>query len=232
MKASSDRYWSPVLLLLLLAADLLFVGLQVLHSFGYAGDPRFSLGAERGYAEIYQYVKFFWTAALLSWFAVETREGLYGMGALLFAYFLLDDALGIHENAGFTMAEGLGVPSVLGLRGQDLGELGVSVLVGLFFLGLGGWAYRRGTPRARQLGRFVVMGVVALAVFGIGADLLHQLAESRWPWTDLPLVVMEDGGEMIVVSVITWFVYAAAGQELTPLHVPCPLDQSPVAGTD
>jgi len=138
MKASSDRYWSAVLLLLLLAADLLFVGLQVLHTFGYAGDPRFSLGVERGYGEVYQYVKFFWTTALLSWFAFERREGIYGVGALLFGYFLLDDALGIHETAGRTMVDVLGIPSVLGLRGQDSGELGVSVLVGLFFLGLGG----------------------------------------------------------------------------------------------
>jgi len=74
--------------------------------------------------------------------------------------------------------------------------------------------------------------VGALAVFGVGADVLHQLVARRWPWTELPLVVLEDGGEMIVVSAISWFVYSAAMQELSPLYVPSPLDPPPVPGTD
>jgi len=176
MNPSTNRNWSTVPLLLLLAADLIFVGLQILHALGFAGDPRFSLGAERGYAEIYQYVKLFWTASLLSWFALEMREGLYGVGSLLFGYLLLDDALEIHESAGRAIVDVLGIPSALGLRGQDYGEVGVSALAGLVFLGMGWWAYRHSSPRARCMGVFVFVGVLALAGVGVGGDVLHQFA--------------------------------------------------------
>jgi hypothetical protein len=223
MKALSENSWPVSFLLLLIAADVSFIGLDILHSWGYAGDPKFSLGAERGYAEVYQYVKFFWIAVILSWFAVEKREGLYVVGALLFFYLLLDDSLEIHETVGASIVDVLDIQPALGLRGQDYGELAVSALAGTLFL-LSGWvAYRHSGSLARRIGVCLLVGVFTLAIFGIGADMAHQFLGSRFSWTETPLVVLEDGGELIVASAICWFVYSSAEQELPFLEVHSPI---------
>jgi hypothetical protein len=225
MKDASDNYyWSASFLLLLIAADFSFIGLQILHSWGYAGDPRFSLGAERGYAEVYQYVKFFWTAFILGWFTLEKREAVYVVGMLLFLYLLFDDSLTIHETVGGSLVDLFSLPSAFGLRGQDFGELGVSAMAGIFFLASGWVAYRHSGAFARRVGFYLLAGVFALAIFGVGMDLAHQLLASRFSWIDTPLVVLEDGGELIVVSAISWFIYSLADQELTFLQVYSPLE--------
>lgn len=226
MKDPSESHWSLSLLLLLVAADLCFVGLELLHSWGYANDPRFSLGAERGYAEVYQYVKFFWIVGILSWFTFKKREWLYLIAALLFFYFLLDDSLEIHETVGESMVDALGIQPAFGLRGQDYGELGVSALVGMSFLVAGWFAYRHSGLLARRMGLYLLAGVFALALFGVGADMVHQLLGSRFSWTETALVILEDGGELIVVSAICWFVYSSAGQELPFLQVHSPIQPS------
>lgn len=66
------------------------------------------------------------------------------------------------------------------------------------------------------------MGIFGLAIVGVGADLLHSFAGGRYPWTETSLVILEDGGELVVVSAISWFVYAVAHQELSLMQVPSP----------
>lgn len=220
---TSARYWSISLLLLLIAADLCFISFEIFERLGYLSDPKFSLSTERGYAEIYQYVKFFWITFILSWFSLKKREGIYIVGALLFFYFLLDDSLKIHETYGGSIADLLDIQSVFGLRGQDYGELAVSALAGIFFLVTGWLAYRYSSTHARRIGLYLLAGVCMLAIFGVGVDMVHQALKSFIPWTNIPLLLLEDGGEMIVVSVISWFVYSLANQELSHLQVRSPI---------
>lgn len=223
METISERRWSTVLLILLISVDLIFCGLEILYSWGYAGDYRYSLGADRGYAEVYGYIKFFWIVLLLAWFGFKKRQLVYGVAALLFFYFLLDDSLQIHETVGGHIAEGTGMIQSYGLRGKDFGELTVSVLAGLFFLIAGWLAYRNSNAFARRAGLYLLTGVFVLAIFGVGADLLHQLLGDRLPWTNTPLLILEDGGELIVISVICWFVYSLAHQELSLPQIHSPL---------
>lgn len=157
MSFSSERHESALFLVLLLAADLAFIGLEVLHVWGYANDPRFALGMERGYAEVFQYIKFFWIAFILSWFTLEKRQVLYGVGALLFVYLLLDDSLQVHERGGTALVDEMGIEAAFGLRAQDYGELVVSASAGLFFLLAGGLSYRYSDALARQIGLYLLM---------------------------------------------------------------------------
>lgn len=223
MQDRSRNYWSASLLILLIASDLSFIGLGILYSWGYANADAFSLGAERGYSEMYQYIKLFWVSFLLSWFAWEKREAVYVVGALLFLYFLLDDSFAIHETAGGFMVGMFELEPAFGLRGQDYGELGTSALVGGFFLVVGWWAYRHSGSLARRIGLFLLMGVCMLALFGVGMDVAHQFFGAQLSWTKAVMGVLEDGGELIVVSAICWFVYSLANQELSPLRIPSPV---------
>lgn len=48
-----------------------------------------------------------------------------------------------------------------------------------------------------------------LALFGVAVDTLHRIIPWEIPWT-----LIEDGAEMIVMSIIVWYVFDL---ELTPI---------------
>lgn len=222
MESTPEPRWSIFLLVLLIVADLAFFGLEILYSLGLGSDYKFSLGAERGYAEVFQYIKFFWIVLILVWFALKLYQPVYSVGALLFFYFLLDDSLEIHETIGEYIVEWYGVVPAFGLREQDFGELAVYALVAIIFL-LAGWlAYRHSDAFARRVGLYLLLGVFMLAMFGAGADMLHSLLANQYPWTDTPLVILEDGGELIVLSIICWFVYSLAKQKFSQPQISSP----------
>jgi hypothetical protein len=199
---------------LLLPADLAFIGLNLLHLGEYLGDPDYSISRDRGFDEVYQYIKLFWIACILSYFALEKRQAIYSVGALLFTYPLIDDSFRTHEVIRGRMVEWIGLEPAFGLRALDYGELIVSATAGLIFLTLGWLASQHSNPLARQRSLYLLGGILALAACGVIVDMLHQLIASRSPVFEEPLVVLEDGGELIVTSVICWFVYSSANQEL------------------
>lgn len=222
MEANPRRYWSALPLVLLVLADLVFVGLHLGYEFGLTGDRSFALTVDRGYAELYQYLKLFWITVALVGVAFEKRRAIYGVGAVTFSYLLLDDSLEIHETAGGLLADGLGFEAILGLRAQDYGELAVSGAAGLAFLSAGFLAYRSAGATGRRFALFLLGGLLLLAVFGVGVDLLGVLAH-RIPLAGSALALLEDGGELIVVSGILWFVGSFAVTELGSLRVRSPL---------
>src|SRR3712207_1869945 len=79
------------LLLLLISADALFIALHLLHmSAGVPSDPNFSITKERGFGEIFQYVKEYWIVVIFAWLFLRNFEFLYLAWSLLFGYILLD----------------------------------------------------------------------------------------------------------------------------------------------
>ena len=220
MPYSRPRKWPLLLLILLITIDFILIAFGIRHSLGYIGDPKFGLDVERGYAELYQYAKFFWIAIILTWFGFEKRKTLYFVGAMLFFYFLFDDSLQIHESFGSTIVELFDIPHAFGLRGQDFGELIVSASVGFFFLVTGWMTYQKDDTLAKLIGYYVLLGVLLLTVCGVGFDMLHIFLADGFPWTKIPLAVLEDGGELVAASIISWFVLTAGMQELTSLQIP------------
>ena len=94
------------LLIVLLAADLAFIVLHVLHVYtGLLPSSLYSLSRDRGFAEFFQYTKEFWLALLLLLLAIKQRRGLYGVFSLIFVYFLVDDYGEIHERLGELLSE-------------------------------------------------------------------------------------------------------------------------------
>ena len=181
---------------------------------GVARNPAFSLSQEGGYSEVFQYLKEFVIGggfAVLLW---KTRQPVYLVLSAVFLFFLLDDALALHEAAGAHLATDLGLPSFQSLRARDLGEVLFAGGVGVAMLGLGLMAYRRSDARSRTMARQTAAAVGVLAVFAVGIDLLHSLFIEVWGLSFF-LLVVEDGGELVVMSAITAFVLAAVrGYEL------------------
>lgn len=198
--------WSTRILCLFLATDLGFIGLHLIHLYsGFAENPSFSIETDRGYAEIFQYLKEYWIALVLGFLALRKHSATYLGWSLLFFYILLDDSLQIHENLGYGLSRKLSFLPNFNLRPEDFGELIISGCVGLFFLIFIGTAYRFSDRLSRKISRYLIRMLLALALCGIVFDIMHVALNFRILRTIIAL--LEDGGELIVMSVIASFVF-------------------------
>lgn len=190
---------------LFLATDVAFMLLHLIHHYtGLTTNTAFSLETDRGFAEVFQYIKEYWIFLILGVLAVRTGVLLYGSWALLFFYLLLDDAGEIHEQLGTFVTNQFVIPGMLNLRGQDFGELVVIGTIGLVFLTLITLTYRLADYTSRKVSKHLIMMMFALAFCGIILDLFHIAASS--PSLDPILMLLEDGGELVIMSFIAGYV--------------------------
>lgn len=189
------------LLVLLMAADFAFVVLHVLYieTSLLRGRP-FSLEADNGVPESFQYVKEFWVATCMALMFRRTRAMVYLGWAAVFVFLLLDDAFQFHEHVGKWSGQQYELPVAFGLRPDDIGELLFAAAAGvttMLLIGIGVW---RGDADARLISRDMAVLLVVLAGFGVGADILHVITHFKAPLLAQFLLILEDGGEMLVVS--------------------------------
>lgn len=193
-------------LVMLLLVDLGFI---VAHFFLFYTDllnnELFSLRKDQGYPELFQYIKLFWIGFLLVWQAWRMVDLRYLVWAALFGYMLADDYLMLHEDIGMAAANVLDIDERWGLRGQDFGEIGFYLLVGGLFLVLLVAVYYRGGMMFRRVSVGLVVLLTVFAVFAVAADMLHVVLPV--PALEDVFDVVEDGGEMVVMSLVVWYVY-------------------------
>ena len=194
------------LLGLLLLTDLGFIAIHILLLLTGRLNPTstsyaqlYSLERDRGFPEVFQYTKEFWCILLLGFTAIRQRSLSYLSWMLLFIYLLLDDSFHIHEQVGAYLSDTFRFIPMLGLRPVDFGELIVSGTAGLLLLGLISVAYRFGDRLFRKASRYLMILLLALATSGILFDMLHIVVPERM---SRAFGVLEDGGEMLVMSVI------------------------------
>lgn len=188
-------------LLLFVAADLAFIFLHVLYveTSWLSGRP-FSLEADNGLPEAYQYVKQFWVALCMALMFRRVRQAVYIGWMFVFSFLLLDDAFQIHEHIGGLLGERYALPVAFGLRPDDIGELLFAACIGGVTTLLIGFGYWRGDADARIISRDMAIMVVLLAALGVGLDILHVITYFKAPLLAQFLLIFEDGGEMMVVS--------------------------------
>jgi hypothetical protein len=194
-----------IFLLLLMSADAAFVMVHLIRDYPpFYSDSLFSLEQDRGFAEMFQYVKTYWIAIMFAVVWWRTREGVYFAWMTLFAFLLCDDSLEIHERGGHAMAQIWGLQDALGLKAQDFGELVVTGAIGLILLLFLLVMHRRSTQEAMRASRKLMFYLGLLVFFGVFIDLLHSLF--RGSSGSAALGVVEDGGEMFSVSIVCWYV--------------------------
>ena len=206
-----------LILILLGSADFIFI---VLHLVGQLGllSEQFDLTREGSYAELFQYIKEFWCTILLLLIAWRVRSAAYLVWVLFFGYLLADDMLQIHENGGELIAAHLNFASGLGLRAKDLGELTVTLAVATMLLIALGLTYWRSTARFRKVSVDILLLLTGLAFFGVAMDMLHVMVynvEMLGDWARIlgeATGLIEDGGEMLVMSLIVWYLFLVADQ--------------------
>jgi hypothetical protein len=198
---------ASLFLVLLLVGDLVYIAVHLVWTeTRLLNSPLAALDVDRGYAEFFQYMKLLWTVLLLGLLSLRTRRWGYLAWALLFAYLLVDDSFSLHENIGRLLASRLSLGDAFGLRAIDLGELLVSAMAGgVVAVGIG-WAYWRGGAEFRRSSRHLLVLLLAIVFFGVVVDMVH-IAIGPEGWLDNALVILEDGGELVVTSFIAWYAF-------------------------
>lgn len=195
------------LLGLLLAGDLALMALHVFNHFA-PGEKNLMLAitVDASYGEAYQYLKELWAALLLALLALRTRQPVYLLWSALFLYLLADDALRFHEQAGLWIAARFELGDAFGLRADDLGELGflggLAGIIALAFI----TTSSRSSPDAAEASKTFLALLGLIAFFAVAVDMLHSLLRDTGLLGSF-IGMIEDGGEMLAVSLAFWYVY-------------------------
>lgn len=213
-----DRPFASALVLLglLIAVDLLFIAAHVLHVWTpwlrYGG---LSIETDGGMAEQYQYVKLIWLSICMLLAFWQSRMKFYLGWMLLFGVLLLDDALRLHEQAGTVIAQGLGLAPAFGLRAKDFGEILFAAGIGGIAAALVAFTFWRGAPASKQVSADILFLLCILGFFGVFFDALHTIAYFKAPALAALFTLIEDGGEMLVISVLTAYAFDIASNSGT-----------------
>ncbi|MBC6999397.1 hypothetical protein [Cytophaga sp. FL35] len=167
-----------------------------------------------GYPEIFQYIKFISIALISLWLVFTRDEYGYFAWSILFTFLYLDDAYQFHESAGAYLASSFSLQPMLGLRPRDLGELLYAGFAGILFLVLLLIGFIRGSKIYKGEAFDILLLFSIFIFFGIGVDMAHQWVVDIY-MVSAVFALIEDGGEMIGLSLLTWYFYFAAKKSLS-----------------
>lgn len=208
--SKANRYYGKYLLL---GIDFALIAASTVrnHISFLGGEDLLSVSKDGGYAEYFQYAKLAAIIVLLYLAAKAKRSALIGGWGIIFFILLADDALQIHERGGSMLADWLSIPAMYHLRSVDYGELMVFALWGLTAIAILTVTSRIDqSPIARQVSKGLLLLLLGLAFFGGFFDMLHIAVANNWELSGTGhrlFDAIEDGGEMVVVSLMLAFVY-------------------------
>jgi hypothetical protein len=201
----NDRNASTLLILLLLG-DLFYFVLHTVNILTPPKNPLLHIGTDGGFAEYYQYIKFLWIILLLIHIAKKDASFRFFTWALLFIYFLADDSLQFHELGGKFIYLNFNFVPPFGIGLRDFGELAISAIAGLVFFVPLVLAYWSGSTKFRKISKDFFLLILVMLFFGIFIDSVNEMVAfdkvGRFVGG-----MLEDGGEMIAVSFILWYVF-------------------------
>ncbi len=203
------KYW-------LLGIDFAFaIASLARHRFTFGLDEvLLSIGRDDGYAENFQYLKLAAIIGLLCFCAITEKSAAIGGWAIVFGILLLDDRLAIHERVGEKLADWLSFQPMFNLRAIDFGEIMVFATWGIIAIAVLTITYRKNRSEiAKQIFKGLLLSLLGLAVFGGFFDMLHIVVQTLMGenlFRDDLFDVLEDGGEMVIISLALYFVYQKA----------------------
>ena len=196
---------------------MFFIGLDVLgHFYSPLAIKILSVESDRSVPEFFQYLKELFVAVMFWRLSSRSKDRSYWSICILFAYIFVDDAFSFHENVGFFLGEALHLKDGV-IDAKDVGELLVSAISGVFIFGFIGWRYFRSNTYFRNVVHDVLILFAGLAFFGVVVDTVHS-ASRGMDYLPQILGLIEDGGEMIMVSLMA--IYALLLYRVWPREEP------------
>lgn len=204
---SFSRKDTNLCLVILLAIDIVFfIGHLALIVYDWGG-PFMSLTEEGGIPEMYQYLKFILIILMCGFLIIKKNQHVFIFWFLLFALFFIDDAFEFHETGGAFLMNVFDLKAYWGLRAQDWGELTYAALCGLALIPLLIFAYVKGSDRTKKV--FLDIGILLglFLFFAIVVDMVHSYFTEAQDNISYFFGMLEDGGEMILLSIMVWYFY-------------------------
>ena len=203
-----------LLLLILVAMDIIFVLGHALViylifrrvEFDWSISNMLRVDYDGGYPEIFQYLKYILIIIAIIYIMYQKKEYNYLSWLLLFILLFFDDALRFHEYFGGLVSERFNYKPMFGLGTQDLGELTYVALFGPLVLLVLFLGYRNGNEKYKKTNLDLVLLFSLFLFFGIVIDMLHVLFNDN-RYTKLIMVLLEDGGEMLALSLLSWYFF-------------------------
>jgi hypothetical protein len=94
------------------------------------------------------------------------------------------------------------------LQPRHFGEWAILAIAGTLLSAIVAWAYLRGPRIFREVSNDMLLLVATLVFFGVFIDAAAAIRLG--PVVKFGLAVVEDGGEMVVVSLILWYAFLLA----------------------
>lgn len=175
-----------------------------------------------GLPEIFQYVKFTIVLLIIMYLVFQKKRIFFFCWFVLFLVMLLDDAFKIHETSGKFLVTYLDIQPFMGLDSVNYGELLYALFAGIIILPLMVYCYFSGDGSYRKSFLDLTLLLSILLFFGIIIDMLHSYFWYVYPLGGI-LGLLEDGGEMIALSLIAWyllFITISTNERQVYLHSP------------
>lgn len=200
---------NKLFLWLCLSADIAFIILHILFKTNFLSSTLYSVKRDLGYAEFYQYIKFLWIIIIFLYLSQKLNYWGHVSWAVTFLYFLADDTFQLHEDVGRLIANHLTFTPPLNLRLQDFGELIVYAIAGIILMLGIAIAYRKGSQSFKNLSHDFLFLTAFLIFFGVFLDVA-EIASNWGIFIKETLGLFDDGGELVIVSIMLWYVFQIA----------------------
>ncbi|MEE4200755.1 hypothetical protein [Erythrobacter sp.] len=204
------RVVTTIAVLLALDAGFLLIHcLGVLMHHGAIGPSQpqalssWRIDRDGSWSEYYEYAKTALIAALALVCAHYRGLRSFGPIALTAILLLLDNSLEMHERSKAIIMPATGLS-------KGLAEFAYIAIVGFVVVAWLGFAALRAAPGDRVVVALFIAMLAILGGFGGGVDLLHTALGSTSRKLDLILAFVEDGGELVTLSLGCALLAAAA----------------------
>ncbi len=198
-----------MVLLLLLCADVALIMLHITVTIANPDPSLCSVSGVCAYMDVYRVVKLFWVVILLASICRLSGRASYASWVFVFTCYVLDDALHLHQQLGDRIARTAETQLLPGVPLQPrYFQLAVLAIAGILLMGIVAWTYAKSPTGFRKMSNDIFLFLGALAFFGLIVDLATALKFG--PPLLFGLGIVEDGGELVVVSLIVWYAFRLA----------------------
>jgi hypothetical protein len=162
----------------------------------------FTIDADKGYAEIFCYIQLIIISLCFCFCYFRSRSPSYLCLFIIVVIIFLDDSLQIHENLGGYISDdwidGIMMPA------SDFGDMIVFGVIGFFLVSLLVVGLAISDLKRRAIAALFLVMLILLGFFAVGMDVLHSIIIKMNInyGTGYLFTIIEDGGEMIVISLI------------------------------
>lgn len=142
--------------------------------------------------EKYESVALLVSAAILLLSGIARKRPTLAILSLIIFYMMVDNYYGIHEIAGEKIYS----------TKNYFGELIFFIIFAIISTLLISIAIYKSETGIRNDTLSLVLALILFSFFSVGVDIVHTIASSIYPLSKFAFAILEDGGEMICISLI------------------------------